>query len=89
MLTNKNKYNHEEDNEIENYLWEDEIADLLQEGVRKEDIELTNQLIRHNEKRSIELLKSGASPYLITSELREGKTVDKKKCLQNIYFLPS
>ena len=79
-------YNHEEDDEIENYLWEDEIADLLQEGVRKEDIELTNQLIRHNEKKSIELLKSGASPYLITSELREGKTADKKKCLSEYLF---
>lgn len=45
------------------YFDEEDIADLKADGALDLDIELTNEGIRHNEEKVIELLKKGASPY--------------------------
>ena len=48
--------------------FEDEDMEyLLNEGIARQDIELTNCCIRHQEKEVIRLLKDGASPYFFTS----------------------
>lgn len=49
------------------YFEDDDMDYLLNEGVARQDIELTNCCIQHREKEVIRLLKNGASPYFFTS----------------------
>ena len=45
------------------YFDEEDIEDLKKDGARDIDMELTNEGIQHREKKVIELLQKGASPY--------------------------
>ena len=60
------------------YYDEDDTEILLKSGVRKCDIDLTNYGMQHKEKKVIELLRNGASPYFkdVTNEahLEDGKS---------------
>ena len=60
------------------YYDEDDTEILLKSGVRKCDIDLTNYGMKHKEKKVIELLRNGASPYFkdVTNEahLEDGKS---------------
>jgi hypothetical protein len=49
----------------DDYLDDDEIAILKENGASDIDIELTNAGVQHKEQQVIELLKRGASPYFI------------------------
>lgn len=49
----------------DDYLDEDEIAILKEDGASDIDIELTNAGVQHKEEQVIELLKRGACPYFI------------------------
>lgn len=49
----------------QDYFDEEDIEELKTDGALDIDIELTNEGIRHNEEKVIELLENGASPYFL------------------------